>query len=167
MQKLHPSAQRSELARRAHRVLDFFPPRRLRVPFPKTSSLGNATLPRLGSSAPLSSLECVPIDRAKEKTPYRRNKPSPSSALSATQPRAAPPRPNANTLPLAVSIISNRNLQAFDDNVVAFDEQGHFVKQLQTGTRVMLVVRAQSQPDNIASIPRVECPAFSVPLEKV
>jgi hypothetical protein len=52
-----------------------------------------------------------------------------------------------------VSIISDRNLQAFHYNVVAFDKQGHFAKQLQTGTRIKLVVQAQSQPDNIASIP--------------
>ena len=35
----------------------------------------------------------------------------------------------------------------------AFGKQGHFAKQLQTGTRIKLVVQAQSQPDNIASIP--------------
>ena len=52
-----------------------------------------------------------------------------------------------------VAIISNRNLQAFHYNVVAFGKQGHFAKQLQTGTRIKLVVQAQSQPDNIASIP--------------
>ena len=52
-----------------------------------------------------------------------------------------------------VSIISDRNLQAFHYNVVAFGKQGHFAKPLQTGTRIKLVVQAQSQPDNIASIP--------------
>ena len=52
-----------------------------------------------------------------------------------------------------VSIISDRNLQAFHYNVVAFGEQGHFAKQFQAGTRIKLVVQAQSQPDNIASIP--------------
>ena len=51
------------------------------------------------------------------------------------------------------SIISDRNLQAFHHNVVAFGKQGPFAKQLQTGTRIKLVVQAQSQPDNIASIP--------------
>ena len=52
-----------------------------------------------------------------------------------------------------VSIISGRNLQAFHYNVVAFGKQGHFAKPLQSGTRIKLVVQAQSQPDNIASIP--------------
>ena len=39
-----------------------------------------------------------------------------------------------------VSIISDRNLQAFHYNVVAFGKQGHFAKQLQTGTRIKLGV---------------------------
>ncbi len=52
-----------------------------------------------------------------------------------------------------VAIISDRNLQAFHYNVVAFGKQGHFAKQLQTGTRIKLVVQAQSQPDNIATLP--------------
>ena len=52
-----------------------------------------------------------------------------------------------------VAIISDRNRQAFHYNVVAFGKQGHFAKQFQTGTRIKLVVQAQSQPDNIASIP--------------
>ncbi|MDQ2925351.1 MAG: single-stranded DNA-binding protein [Acidobacteriota bacterium] len=52
-----------------------------------------------------------------------------------------------------VSIISDRNLQAFHYNVVAFGKQGHFAKPLQVGTRIKLVIHAQSQPDNIASIP--------------
>jgi hypothetical protein len=52
-----------------------------------------------------------------------------------------------------VCIISDRDQQAFHYNVVAFGKQGHFAKQLQTGIRIKLVVQAQSQPDNIASIP--------------
>ena len=52
-----------------------------------------------------------------------------------------------------VSIISDRNVQAFHYNVVAFGKQGHFAKQLQTGTRTKLFVQAHSQPDNIASTP--------------
>ena len=51
-----------------------------------------------------------------------------------------------------VAIISDRNLQAFHYNVVAFGKQGSFAKRLQTGTRIKLVVQAQSQPDNIAII---------------
>ena len=35
-----------------------------------------------------------------------------------------------------VSIISDRDRQAFHYNVVAFGKQGHFAKQLQTGTRI-------------------------------
>ena len=54
---------------------------------------------------------------------------------------------------LGVAIISDRNLQAFHYNVVAFGKQGHFAKPLQTGTRTKLVVQAQSQPDNIATLP--------------
>jgi len=52
-----------------------------------------------------------------------------------------------------VAIISDRNLQAFHYNVVAFGKQGSFAKRLHTGTRIKLVVQAQSQPDNIAIIP--------------
>ena len=52
-----------------------------------------------------------------------------------------------------VAIISDRNLQAFHYNVVAFGKQGHFAKPLQTGTRIKLVVQAQSQPDNAATLP--------------
>jgi single-stranded DNA-binding protein len=52
-----------------------------------------------------------------------------------------------------VAIISDRNSQAFSYNVVAWGKEGHFAKSLQKGTRIKLVVQAQSQPDNIASIP--------------
>jgi hypothetical protein len=52
-----------------------------------------------------------------------------------------------------VSIISDRNLQAFHYNVVAWGKQGHFAKPLQRGTHVKMVIQAQSQPDNIATIP--------------
>ena len=52
-----------------------------------------------------------------------------------------------------VAIISDRNLQAFHYNVVAFGKQGHFAKLLQEGTRIKLVIQAQSQPDNIATLP--------------
>ena len=67
---------------------------------------------------------------------------------------------------LGVSIISDRNHQAFHYNVVAFGKQGHFAKQLQTGTRIRLVVQAQSQPDNIASIPLLTA-TFVRPLRPV
>ena len=36
---------------------------------------------------------------------------------------------------------------------MAFGKQGHFAKPLQKGTRIKLVVQAQSQPDNIATLP--------------
>jgi chorismate mutase len=52
-----------------------------------------------------------------------------------------------------VAIISDRNLPAFSYNVVAWGKEGHFAKSLQKGTRIKLIVQAQSQPDNIASIP--------------
>jgi hypothetical protein len=52
-----------------------------------------------------------------------------------------------------VSIMSDRNRQEFSYNVVAWGKQGHFAKPLQRGTRVKLVIQAQSQPDNIATIP--------------
>ena len=47
------------------------PPSRAPGPFPKTSSLGNAAMPRLGSSAPLRPLGCVPIDRAKKEKHHK------------------------------------------------------------------------------------------------
>jgi hypothetical protein len=52
-----------------------------------------------------------------------------------------------------VSIISERNQPAFHYNVVAWDKQGYFAKPLLRGTRIKLVVQAQSQPDNIAIVP--------------
>jgi hypothetical protein len=52
-----------------------------------------------------------------------------------------------------VAIISDRNLQAFHYNVVVWGKQGRFSQPLQRGTRVKLVIQAQSQPDNIATIP--------------
>jgi Single-strand binding protein family len=52
-----------------------------------------------------------------------------------------------------VSIISEPDQRAFHYNVVAWGKQGHFAKPLQKGTPVKLVIQAQSQPDNIASIP--------------
>jgi DUF1009 family protein len=65
-----------------------------------------------------------------------------------------------------VSIISDRNLQAFHYNVVAFGKQGHFAKPLQKGTRIKLVVQAQSQPDNIATLPLLTA-AFVRPVRPV
>ena len=52
-----------------------------------------------------------------------------------------------------VSIISEGNLQAFHYNVVAWGKQGRFAQPLQKGTCVKLVIQAQSQPDNIATLP--------------
>ena len=52
-----------------------------------------------------------------------------------------------------VEIISDRNFEAFNYNVVAWGKEGHFAKSLGVGTRIKLVVKAQSQPDNIAIIP--------------
>jgi hypothetical protein len=52
-----------------------------------------------------------------------------------------------------VSILNKELNRIFHYNVVAFGKQGHFAKPLQKGTRVKLAIQAQSQPDNIASIP--------------
>jgi hypothetical protein len=52
-----------------------------------------------------------------------------------------------------VSILKKERNQIFHYNVVAFGKQGYFAKPLQKGTRVKLAIQAQSQPDNIASIP--------------
>ena len=43
-----------------------------------------------------------------------------------------------------IFMISDRNLQAFHCNVVAFGKQGYFAKPLQIGIRIKLVVLAQS-----------------------
>ncbi len=50
-------------------------------------------------------------------------------------------------------LILDSNRQTFHYNVVAFGKQGKFASRLQKGTRIKLVIQAQSQPDNIASIP--------------
>ena len=52
-----------------------------------------------------------------------------------------------------VSIVPQPNQPAFHYNVLAWGKQGYFAKSLQKGTRIKLVVQAQSQPDNIASTP--------------
>ena len=49
------------------------------------------------------------------------------------------------------AIISDRNFRAFHSNVVAFGKLARFTKPLQTDTRIKLVFRVQSRPDNIAS----------------
>ena len=58
-----------------------------------------------------------------------------------------------NYTAFGVSIFDNDRTRTFHYNVVAFGKQGHFAKPLQKGTRIKLVIQAQSQPDNIASIP--------------
>jgi hypothetical protein len=55
-----------------------------------------------------------------------------------------------------VAIISDRNLQAFHYNVVAFGKQGQFAKAFQTGTRIKLVV--QAQPSSTTSPPSHSSP---------
>jgi hypothetical protein len=52
-----------------------------------------------------------------------------------------------------IAVIGDRSRPAFHYNVVAWGKEGRFAKPLQKSTRVKLVVRAQSQPDNIATIP--------------
>jgi hypothetical protein len=58
-----------------------------------------------------------------------------------------------NYTAFGVSILSDDRHQTFHYNVVAFGKQGHFAKPLQKGTRIKLVIQAQSQPDNIATLP--------------
>jgi hypothetical protein len=52
-----------------------------------------------------------------------------------------------------VSILDTKRQQTFHYNVVAFGKQGQFASKLQRGTRIKLAIQAQSQPDNIATIP--------------
>jgi single-stranded DNA-binding protein len=52
-----------------------------------------------------------------------------------------------------VSILDTKRQQTFHYNVVAFGKQGQFASKLQKGTRIKLAIQAQSQPDNIATIP--------------
>ena len=58
-----------------------------------------------------------------------------------------------NYTAFGISVLDNDRTRTFHYNVVAFGKQGHFAKPLQKGTRIKLVIQAQSQPDNIASIP--------------
>ncbi len=41
----------------------------------------------------------------------------------------------------------------FHYSILVFGKQGQFASRLQKGTRIKLVIQAQSQPDNVASIP--------------
>ena len=52
-----------------------------------------------------------------------------------------------------VSILNKERNRIFHYNIVAFGKQGRFAKPLQKGTRVKLAIQAESQPDNVASIP--------------
>jgi len=152
VQELRPSALRSELAYRALRVLDSSP------------LAGSGSLPKnffswqRGDAATWEQrtprpLGHVPIDRAKGETPCRPNRPSLFFGTVSNSATSRITKTGRKYTAFGVSIISDRNLQAFHYNVVAFGKQGHFAKQLQTGTCIKLVVQAQSQPDNIASIP--------------
>src|ERR1700679_3930647 len=111
-------------------------------------------MPRLGSSAPLRPYGmCVPSNRAKRRNTMQIKQ---TITLFGTVSNSATSRISRNGrkyTAFGVAIISDRNLQAFHYNVVAFGKQGSFAKRLQTGTRIKLVVQAQSQPDNIAGIP--------------
>ena len=91
-------------------------------------------------------------------------------AASSTLARCASSKNGRKYTAFGVAIISDRNLQAFHYNVVAFGKQGHFAKPLQTGTRIKLVIQAQSQPDNISTLPlltatfvRPVCPVAVAP----
>jgi hypothetical protein len=55
-----------------------------------------------------------------------------------------------NYTAFGMSIIYDRNWQEFSYNVVARGEQGHFAKSLQKGTRIKLVIQAQS---NLTTLP--------------
>jgi hypothetical protein len=106
-------------------------------------------MPRLGSSVPSRPLGCVRIDRAHHAEPTNHH------LLRSRQKFSHQPhlqiRPQVHRLR---SFHHPRlHLQAFHYNVVAFDNQGHFAKQFQTGTHIKLVVQAQAQPDNIVRIP--------------
>jgi single-stranded DNA-binding protein len=57
-----------------------------------------------------------------------------------------------------VSMIYDRNRQEFSYNVVAWGKQGHFAKSLLKGTRIKIIIQAQSQPDNIAPTPKPPAP---------
>jgi hypothetical protein len=52
-----------------------------------------------------------------------------------------------------VSILNQERNRTFHYNVVTFGKQGHFAGKLQKGTRIKLVVQAESQPDNSATLP--------------
>ncbi len=50
-----------------------------------------------------------------------------------------------NYTAFGVSILDNDRSRTFDYNVVAFGKQGHFAKPLRKGTRIKLVIQAQSR----------------------
>ena len=151
VQELRPSALRSELAYRSLRVSDS-------SPLASSGSLSKNFRPwQRGCAAtweqpPPRPLGCVPIDRAKKEKHHDQQ----HITLFGTVSNSASSRITKNGrkyTAFGVAIICDRNLQAFSYNVVAWGKEGHFAKSLQVGTRIKLVVQAQSQPDNIASIP--------------
>jgi len=52
-----------------------------------------------------------------------------------------------------IALLSDRDLEPFHYNVVAFGNAGQFAKSLSRGERIVLSVQAYSQPDNNATIP--------------
>src|SRR5476651_74971 len=78
------------------------PPRKLRVPFQKLLLLATRPCRDLGAAHLCALWDVSRLTGQKGETPCRHNRPSRSSAPSATQPRAALPRPDALT-PLSES----------------------------------------------------------------
>ncbi len=79
-----------------------------------------------------------------------------SISLFATVSNAAISRTSRNGreyTAFGISILSEDRQQNFHYNVVAFGKQGRYAKPLQIGTRILLGIQAQSQPDNIATLP--------------
>jgi len=75
-------------------------------------------------------------------------------AASSTLARCASSKNGRKYTAFGVAIISDRNLQAFHYNVVAFGKQGHFAKPLQTGTRIKLVVQSPHFRVGFRTLPR-------------
>ena len=153
VQELRPSALRSELAYRALRVSDY-------SPLAGSGSLsenffswqrGCAATWEQRTAAPFGM--CVPIDRANRRNTMQTQQTITLFGAVSNSATSRTSKTGRKYTAFGVSIISDRDLQAFHYYVVAFGKQGYFAKQLQTGTRIKLVVQAQSQPDNIASIP--------------
>lgn len=150
VQELRPSALHSELAFRALRVLDSSPLAGSGFHLQKLLLLAARQCRDLGAAHLRARWVCVPNDRANRRNTMQ----SQTITFIATVSNSATSRTSKTGrkyTAFGVCIKPQPNQPAFHYNVLAWGKQGHFAKSLQRGTRIKLVIQAQSQPHSIVN----------------